>query len=179
MFALQAGLCTLPLAVMTLIFASLSGRLMGSLGSHPAPGCRRRDVHGGSMLVGIDSETSLPWLLASYVVFGLGFGLVNAPTALSGIPRSQTGVAAAVASTSRQIGAALGVAVVGSVLSFGLAGSLRRGFVAASHPAWGILAGCELAVLGIGALTTGYWAAGTAGRTAHLSPTASEQSLLG
>ena len=122
---------------------------------------------GGSMLVGIDSETSLPWLLASYV----GFGLVNAPitnTALSGIPRSQTGVAAAVASTSRQIGAALGVAVVGSVLSFGLAGSLRTGFVAASHPAWGILAGCGLAALGIGTLTTGYWAAGTAGRTTHL-----------
>jgi hypothetical protein len=58
-------------------------------------------------------------MLASYFVFGLGFGLVNAPftnTALSGMPRSQAGVAAAVASTSRQIGAALGVAVVGSVL---------------------------------------------------------------
>jgi sugar phosphate permease len=95
------------------------------------------------MLVGIDSETSLPWLLASYV----GFGLVNAPitkTALSGMPRSQAGVAAAVASTSHQIGAALGVAVVGSVLSSGLAGSLRTGFVAASHPAWWILAGCGL-----------------------------------
>ena len=49
---------------------------------------------GGLMLVGIDSETSLPWLLASYVVIGLGFGLVNASitnTALSGIPRSQAG----------------------------------------------------------------------------------------
>jgi hypothetical protein len=122
---------------------------------------------GGLMLVGIDSETSLPWLLASYV----GFGLVNAPitkTALSGMPRSQAGVAAAVASTSRQIAAALGVAVVGSVLSSGLAGSLRTGFVAASHPAWWILAGCGLAVFGIGALTTGHWAVGTAERTAHL-----------
>src|ERR1035437_925545 len=99
---------------------------------------------GGSMLVGIDSETSLPWLLASYVVFGPGFGLVNAAittTALSGIPGSQTGVGAAVASPSRQIGAALGVAVVGSVLSFGLAGSLRTGFFAATHPRRGAPAG--------------------------------------
>jgi Na+/melibiose symporter-like transporter len=123
------------------------------------------------MLVDLDADTSLGWLLVSYLVFGLGFGLVNAPianTALSGMPRSQAGVAAAVASTSRQVGAALGVAVVGSVLSSGLAGSPRTGFAAASHPAWWIVAGCGLAVLGIGALTTGRWAVGTTERIAHL-----------
>jgi len=126
---------------------------------------------GGLMLTGLDTGTSLEWLLASYLVFGVGFGLVNAPitnTALSGMPRSQAGVAAAVASTSRQIGAALGVAVVGSVLSSGLSGSLGSGFAAASHPAWWIVAGCGLVVLGVGALTTGQWAVGTAERTAHL-----------
>jgi len=63
---------------------------------------------------------------------------------------------------------ALGVAVVGSVLSSGLAGPLKTGFAAASHPAWWIVAGCGLAVLGIGALTSGRWAFGTAARTAHL-----------
>jgi len=123
------------------------------------------------MLVDLDAATSLEWLLASYLLFGLGFGLVNAPianTALSGMPRSQAGVAAGIASTSRQVGAALGVAVVGSVLSSGLAGSLRTGFVTASHPAWWIVAGCGLAVLGIGWLTTGHWAVGTAERTARL-----------
>jgi Na+/melibiose symporter-like transporter len=126
---------------------------------------------GALMLVGLGPGTSLAWLLASYLVFGLGFGLVNAPitnTAVSGMPRSQAGVAAAVASTSRQVGAALGVAVVGSVLSSGLAGSLTTGFAAASQPAWWIVAGCGLAVLGIGALTSGPWAVGTAARTAHL-----------
>jgi EmrB/QacA subfamily drug resistance transporter len=170
--ALQAGLCTLPLAVMTLIFAPLSGRLVGSRGPRiPLLAAGAAMCTAGLMLVGIDTGTSLAWLLASYVVFGLGFGLVNAPitnTALSGMPRSQAGVAAAIASTSRQIGAALGVAVAGSVLSSGLAGSLGVGFAAASHPAWWILAGCGLAVLGIGALTTGHWAVGTAERTAHL-----------
>ena len=170
--ALQAGLCTLPLAVMTLIFAPLSGRLVGSRGPRiPLLAAGAAMCTAGLMLLGIDTGTSLGWLLASYVVFGLGFGLVNAPitnTALSGMPRSQAGVAAAIASTSRQIGAALGVAVAGSVLSSGLAGSLGVGFAAASHPAWWILAGCGLAVLGIGALTTGHWAVGTAERTAHL-----------
>jgi protein-S-isoprenylcysteine O-methyltransferase Ste14 len=101
----------------------------------------------------------------------MGFGLVNAPitnTALSGMPRSQAGVAAAIASTSRQVGSALGVAVVGSVLSSGLGGPLRTGFSRASHPAWWIVAGCGLVVLGVGVLTTGRWAVGTAERTAAL-----------
>jgi EmrB/QacA subfamily drug resistance transporter len=170
--ALQAGLCTLPLAVMTLIFAPLSGRIVGSRGPRaPLLAAGAAMCAGGLMLVGLGADTSLVWMLSSYVVFGLGFGLVNAPitnTALSGMPRSQAGVAAAVASTSRQVGAALGVAVVGSVLNSGLAGPLTTGFAAASHPAWWIVAGCGLTVLGIGALTSGRWAVGTAARTAHL-----------
>jgi len=170
--ALQAGLCTLPLALMTLIFAPISGRLVGSRGPRvPLMVAGAAMCTGGLMLVGLDEDTALVWVLASYVVFGLGFGLVNAPisyTALSGMPRSQAGVAAAVASTSRQVGMALGVAVVGSVLSSGLAGPLRTGFASASQPGWWIVAGCAASVLGIGALTTGRWALGTATRIAHL-----------
>ncbi len=170
--ALQAGWCTLPLALMTLIFAPLSGRLVGSHGPRiPLLASGLALSAGALMLVGLGPDTSLEWLLASYLVFGVGFGLVNAPitnTALSGMPRSQAGVAAAVASTSRQVGAALGVAVVGSVLSSGLAGPLRAGFAAASHQAWWIVAGCGLVVLGVGVLTTGRWALSTAERTAHL-----------
>jgi EmrB/QacA subfamily drug resistance transporter len=170
--ALQAGLCTLPLALMTLIFAPLSGRVVGSRGPRgPLLAAGAAMCAGGLMLVGLQASTSLVWVLASYVVFGVGFGLVNAPitnTALSGMPRSQAGVAAAIASTSRQVGAALGVAVVGSVLSSGLAGPLKTGFGAASQPAWWIVAGCGLAVLGVGALTSGRWALGTTVRTADL-----------
>ena len=70
------------------------------------------------------------------MLFGIGFGMVNAPitnTAVSGMPRAQAGVAAAVASTSRQIGQTLGVAVIGAVLASGVAalvvqGRLRVGF---------------------------------------------------
>lgn len=170
--ALQAGFCTLPLAVMTMVFAPLSGRLVGSGGPRvPLLVAGTAMCAGGLMLVGLDADTSLVWVLASYVVFGLGFGLVNAPitnTAVSGMPRSQAGVAAAVASTSRQVGAALGVAVVGSVLSSGLAGPLKTGFAAASQPAWWIVTGGGAAVLVIGAMTSGRWAVDTAARIAHL-----------
>ena len=82
------------------------------------------------------------------------------------MPRTQAGVAAAIASTSRQVGQSLGVAVVGSAVITVLAGSLRTGFPAASHVGWWIITGCGLAVLGLGLLTSGRWARRTAARTA-------------
>jgi hypothetical protein len=94
------------------------------------------------------------------VIFGIGFGLVNAPitnSAVSGMPREQAGVAGAVASTSRQIGASLGVAITGSLI----AGS-QHGFVSASHAAWAVISGCGVAVLLLGIASTGAWAKRTA-----------------
>lgn len=66
------------------------------------------------------------------------------------------------------MGAALGVAVVGSLLNSGLHGGIRTGFSAASQPAWWVVAGCGLAVLALGALTTGPRAEGSATRAARL-----------
>jgi hypothetical protein len=126
---------------------------------------------GAVMLTGLTAVTPAGWLLLSYVVIGVGFGVVNAPitnTAVSGMPRAQAGVAAAVASTSRQIGTSLGVAVVGSVVTSGLHGPLRTGLALASHTGWWVIAGCGLAVLIVGLVTTGRWARGTADRTADL-----------
>ena len=77
-------------------------------------------------------------------------------------------MAAAIASTSRQVGASLGVAVIGSVVVSALTGPLRTGFATASHAGWWIVAGCGVLVLLLGLLTSGTWARGTAQRTAEL-----------
>jgi hypothetical protein len=125
----------------------------------------------GIMLIRLTNATPMSWLIIAYVIFGIGFGLVNAPitnTAVSGMPRTQAGVAAAVASTSRQVGASLGVAVVGSAVLSALAGVFRLGFAEASHVGWLIIAGCGAAVFAVGAITTGRWARGTAERTASI-----------
>jgi len=97
--------------------------------------------------------------------------MVNPPisnTAVSGMPRAQAGVAAAVASTSRQVGGSLGVALTGSAVASALHGPLRTGFVPASHVAWLIIAGCGVLVTVTGLATSGRWARATAARTAHL-----------
>ncbi|MGW1889001.1 MFS transporter [Streptomyces sp. NPDC002004] len=170
--ALHAGLWMLPMAAMTFVCAPLSGRLVGSRGPRlPLLIAGVAMTASGVLFAAFDAETSTGTRALGYVLFGLGFGFVNAPitnTAVSGMPRAQAGVAAAVASTSRQIGQTLGVAVIGAVLASGVAaGTYRERFVDASVPAWWVIAGCGVAVLVLGAVTTGAWARGTAERTAE------------
>lgn len=171
--ALDAGLYMLPMAGMTLIFAPLSGRLVGSRGPRLSLLLAGAAMGASGLLfAAFDAQSADPLMFTGYVLFGIGFGLVNAPitnTAVSGMPRAQAGVAAAVASTSRQVGQSLGVAVIGAVLASGAhATATTDAFLAAGRPAWWIIAGCGAAVLLLGALTTGRWAKATADRTAAL-----------
>ncbi|WP_328913440.1 MULTISPECIES: MFS transporter [unclassified Streptomyces] len=157
--ALDAGLYMLPMALTCLICAPISGRLVASRGPRISLVLAGSAMTvSGVLFAALDAQSSNVLLFTSYVLFGVGFGLVNAPitnTALSGMPRAQAGVAAAVASTSRQIGQSLGVAVVGATLAAGL-----------HLTAWWIIAGCGACVLVVGTLTSGRWARGTAERTA-------------
>jgi MFS family permease len=168
--ALQAGLCTLPIAAMTLIFAPLSGRLVGSRG--PRISLLVGGVGmtaGAALLTGLGAHTSIPSLVPAYLIFGIGFGTVNPPitnTAVLGMPPAQAGVAAAVASTSRQLGQTLGVAVVGAI-SAGAAVSVGPGFVAASHAGWWLVTGCGVAVIVLGLASTTGWANASARRVAE------------
>jgi MFS family permease len=168
--ALHAGLLILPFAAATALFAPISGRMIGSRGPRlPLLIAGVAMTAGAAMLTGLTNSTSVGWLLLSYITVGVGFGMVNAPitnTAVSGMPRDQAGVAAAVASTSRQVGQSLGVAVMGSAVTSALAGSFVHGFAAASHVGWWIITGCGLLVLVVGMLTSGRWARATADRTA-------------
>ncbi|MER5431932.1 MFS transporter [Streptomyces sp. NPDC002588] len=170
--ALHAGLWMLPMAVPTFLCAPLSGRLVGTRGPRLPLAMAGTALTASALLfAAFDAETSDSTLFLGFVLFGVGFGLVNAPitnTAVSGMPRSQAGVAAAVASTSRQLGQTLGVAVVGAVLAAGVnTTSYRETFVPAAVPGWWILTVCGLLVLVLGVLTTGPWARGTAERTAE------------
>ncbi len=167
----HAGLYLLPMAAMTIVFAPLSGGLVGSRGARPSL------LFGGGiatisalMLTRVDPATSPAYLLVSYLLFGIGFGLINPPitnTAVSGMPPAQAGVAAAIASTSRQVGVTLGVAIVGAVAAGGVTGSLGRGFATAAHPAWWFIVGVSVIALALGVITTTRWAYGTARRTAE------------
>jgi EmrB/QacA subfamily drug resistance transporter len=168
---LRAGLCTLPMAAMTMVLPPISGRIVGTRGARiPLLIAGVALTVSCVMLSGIGATTSFTWLFASYVVYGIGFGFVNAPitnAAVSGMPRAQAGVASAIASTSRQIGSTLGVAVVGALLTASLGGSIHVGDASATHAGWWVLAGCGAVVLVLGQVVTTGWARRTADQTAR------------
>ena len=173
----EAGIAIVPIALMTVILSPISGRMVGRSGP------RRPLVIAGiasfvacCMLVDIGPETPFAWLIAAYVVFGIGFGFVNAPitnAAVSGMPREQAGVAAAIATTSRQFGQAIGVAIVGAIVASSAGGSTAAGLSSATHPAWWTLTALGAVVLVLGLLATGSRATASGRRTAvELNPEA-------
>jgi len=168
--ALDAGLHMMPMAAAMAIGAIGSSRVLARRGGRlPTVGAGAAIAAGALLLAGITVTSSGFAIIGAFTVFGLGSGMVNAPitqAAVSGMPFSQAGVASGIASTSRQIGTSLGVAITGSILAGNLHGPLRAGFVTASHADWLLLAGCGCAIMLLGLVTTGQWASRTAARTA-------------
>ena len=168
---LHAGLLTLPMAAAMAVLPPLSGRIVATKGSRiPLIIAGIGICASGLLLTGIGPETSLVQVVIGYVLFGIGFGMMNAPitnTAVSGMPTAQAGVAAAVASTSRQVGSALGVAVLGSLVTSRVVPPVSTGFTAAATPAWIVISVCGVLVLALGIVSTTNWAKGTASRTAE------------
>lgn len=166
--AFHTGLCTLPLAVATMLCSPLSGRLVGTHGTLPSLLVSgTATVVSALMMTQLTATTPMIYLLITYVIFGVGFGMVNAPitnTAVSGMPKAQAGLAAAVASTSRQIGASLGVALAGTILG----SHVHDGFAEASHPFWWLVTGGGAAVLLLAWLSNTPWARDTTRHAAHL-----------
>ena len=170
--AATAGLCLLPTALAMMICSPISGRLVG------AGRARVAVVVAGAcmalsavMLADVHAHTPLPYLIGAFGVFGVGLGLVNAPitnAAVSGMPRAQAGLAAALALTSRQVGAALGVALSGSIAAGGASGAFGARFAAATHPFWWLVVGCGLAIVALGVAATGERARQSVARIAHL-----------
>jgi MFS family permease len=97
------------------------------------------------------------FLLMTFGLFGFGMGMINSQisvAAVSAMPPGQAGLASGIASASRQVGQALGVAIAGSLLTAKAHGHLRTAFLLASDPAWHLLFWCAAVVVVRGLLTT-------------------------
>jgi EmrB/QacA subfamily drug resistance transporter len=166
--ALQTGLTLLPMPVVMAICAPLAGRILASRGPRiPLIIAGAALTLSSAALSRLNGVTPTLYLAVTYGLFGVGTGMVNSPITngvMSGVPKAQAGVASGINSSSRQLGQSLGVAIVGSVLAASMRGSLRTGFVHASHAGWWILAGCGYVVLLLGLVCTTAWAKQTAAR---------------
>ncbi|MCG0066813.1 MFS transporter [Streptomyces tricolor] len=144
---LAAGTATLPMALAATVCAPWSGRLVGRGGPRlPLFLAGGFLTAGGLCLAGLDQDTSIALLLVAYLLIGIGFGFANAPittTAVSGLPPARAGVAGAITSTARQVGAALGIALAGGLV----ADTGPAGLAHASRPGWLLVAACGLVLL--------------------------------
>lgn len=170
MSAFHTGLCTLPLAMMMVFCAPLSGKMVGSHGTRLSLLIAGASfVLSTGMLTRLSVDTPIASLMVSYLLFGVALGMVNpaiANNAVAGMPLSQAGVAAAIASTSRQVGAAFGVAVAGTVVSASHAGG--KDFTRATHAIWWIMVGCGAVIFFLGWASNTSWARSSANGVAHL-----------
>jgi MFS family permease len=144
--ALQAGLWFLPATVLSTLVAlfgarigarfSLRGRLTAGLTLSGA---------GLAALAFVQTSWTFPYLLPGFVLAGLGVGLANpalGAAAVVGVAPERSGVAAGAANTARQLGNALGIAVLGAIIhAAALASARSRLPVAADLLATGDLRG--------------------------------------
>ena len=169
--ALHTGLIYLPVAVGALVFSPLSGRMVGRFGSRPSLLIAGVLLTVAPLLLTrLNAETPVWQLLAIFAVFGVGFSMVNAPitnAAVSGMPTDRAGAASAVASTSRQVGVSIGVALCGSVAGTALA-TIGADFATAARPLWLICSGLGLVIVVLGAYSTSARALRSAERLAPL-----------
>ena len=141
--AVHTGLLYLPIAGSSLVFSPLSGRLVGRFGLRPSLLVAGVMITTSTLLLTrLTATTQVAVLIGIFAVFGIGFAMVNAPittAAVSGMPTDRAGAASAIASTSRQVGVSIGVALCGSLAGAALSGA-GIDFAAASRPLWFVAA---------------------------------------
>jgi MFS family permease len=118
---LAAGLLLLPAVVWTALLSTVTGRMADKHGS-------RRLIYGGLIVaaagllgIAIAAAADEVWiLLVALLVFGLSRPFVFTPAGAAEIeafPRAERGLSSSLVTEARQLGAVLGVAVAGAVLS--------------------------------------------------------------
>jgi EmrB/QacA subfamily drug resistance transporter len=166
----DAGACMLPIAVALVVFAPMSGRLVGAGHARWAlVGAGTAITIAALLLTSMTVATPLVRLIGAFAIFGIGLGLVNTPitnAAVSGMPRAQAGFASALASTSRQVGSALGVAIAGTIA--GATAPRDAAFATAIQPFVWIVVCSGVAIAGIGIVSTGERARATVRSVASL-----------
>ncbi|MSS45091.1 MFS transporter [Cutibacterium sp. WCA-380-WT-3A] len=168
---LAAGAFLVPMAICTGALAMVSGRMVAARGARPSLILHAIliGLSGGALLT--TASVDNPWIvyLIASILLGSAMGAANAAlnnTALSGMPRSQAGVAGATMGVARQTGQAVGVAIFGALYNAGL----RSGTSAAQAalPNWWIMVGSAAIILTLAIISGTPWARSSENTVAEL-----------
>jgi EmrB/QacA subfamily drug resistance transporter len=118
---LEAGIRLLPMAGVMIVLSPLSAKVVERIGSKIVVASGLSIAAIGLIIASrLTPGASYPEVLASLVVLAAGMALVMPPATesiMGSLPLAKAGVGSAVNDTTRQVGGALGVAVLGSVMS--------------------------------------------------------------
>jgi len=118
---LEAGIRLLPYAATMMVVAPLSARFVERLGTKRVVLTGLSLVVTGMLLLStIASDSPYPIVIGYFMVMAAGMGMTMAPATeavMGSLPRAKAGVGSAINDTTRQVGGALGVAVIGTIVS--------------------------------------------------------------
>ncbi|WP_378735163.1 MFS transporter [Nocardia brasiliensis] len=124
----EAGLAFIPMMAASIVFNGLGAGLGSKVGHRTLAGTGMLvSTIGLGLLAGLAPDSGFGVLTVALVVLGAGAGLAQpaAIAALMGaVPAEQAGVGSALNDTIQQAGAALGIAVLGSILSSSFTGNM-------------------------------------------------------
>jgi EmrB/QacA subfamily drug resistance transporter len=133
--AIKAGLVVLPCAACAFLVSGQVGRFLHRTSPRWMVGTGLLVIGVGALIQAVLREnSSWPVVIPGLVLVGIGAGLAMASltsTAMSAVPWQQAGMAGGALSAFRQLGYALGIAVLGEVFDSGLTHSAGAGLSAA------------------------------------------------
>ena len=116
---IEAGVRYLPITLGAFIVAPFAGMALARVQARYLMSAGLALTGVGLLLMGgLDPSSEWTALLAGFVVAGIGVGLINpvvADVALSVVPKEQSGMAAGINDTFRQVGVAVGIAAWGAI----------------------------------------------------------------
>lgn len=176
---LEAGVATMPWTMAPMVVAPLAGAFAGRIGTRTLIVGGLVSLAAGIAWLGLTMSSDVEYgvMLPGFILAGVGMGLVFAPSStavLANMAPNDHAKASGTNSTLREIGVALGVAVLTAVFT-GAGGELTpTGYVDAAQPA--ILVGAGAVALG--AVAALFLPAGRSGRATHADAPATPEPVL-
>jgi EmrB/QacA subfamily drug resistance transporter len=119
--ALETGVRLLPMAAVQIVVAPLSAKVVERIGSKIVVTTGLLVAGAGLVMASrLEASATYGQVVLALIVLAAGLALVMPPATesiMGSLPPAKAGVGSAVNDTTREVGAALGVAVLGSVMS--------------------------------------------------------------
>jgi EmrB/QacA subfamily drug resistance transporter len=117
-----AGVRLLPMALVSFVASALSAKLAQRIGTKIAVGLGILTASAGLFYLSqvVEVDTSYPMIVIGMCIMSLGMGMAMSPATnsiMGSLPVNRAGVGSAMNDTTRLLGGALGVAILGSVMN--------------------------------------------------------------